>query len=78
MKGLFATDIVVWHSGVGMGLYGVKSLTSPISSEPGSPASSDPMTSISPTSTNGALGSRVGTSGGQPCHLRLRPCARPG
>ena len=65
VKGLLALLTLSWHAGVGMGLYGVKSLDLAISSER-IPSSSDPMTSISPTSINGCTGIPSGHVGRRP------------
>ena len=78
MKGpLRVTDMVCWHVGMGMGLYGVKALRLGYDQRQRVPAVLPARRPQHPRRAAArALGRRVGAQGRQPRDLRLRPHAR--
>ena len=60
---LRVTDMVCWHVGMGMGLYGVKALRLGYEQRQRCRSSSGPTTSTSPTSSNACTGTPSGRAG---------------
>ena len=78
VKGPFrVTDMVCWHVGMGMGLYGVKALRLGYDQRQHVPRFFRPDDlNVPDVQRARALGSRVGAQSRQPRELRLRPDAR--
>ena len=74
---LTVTDMVCWHVGMGMGLYGVQPLRLGLAEPPAHPALLPPRRAQRPgRDAAGALGPGVRPSVREPDHLRLRAHAR--
>ena len=74
---LTVTDMICWHAGMGMGLYGVQPLRLGYQNRQAHPALLPPRSAERPRRDAArALGPGVRAAGGQPDHVRLRSDAR--
>ena len=74
---LTVTDMVCWHAGMGMGLYGVRAAAARLPEPQAHPALLPPRPAERPRRhAAGALGPGVRAPFRQPHHVRLRPHAR--